>query len=430
MRHAIQNAFQSLKLSLVLFFFCSVPVGIAAATEWSGPAQQLAQKIVAVTGPGAVAVTVENRSSLWTKNVDAISGELRVDLEALGVRPAKPEQAAASAAVSLSENAQSCVWVAEIHQGAGASAVVMVSVPRGDNAGFAHESMPVSLRKIPLWAQEDRILDVLILEEDSAPRQIAVLDGEKVSIYRLKNGKWELDQRLGITHARPWPRDLRGRVMEAAAKDHLLDVYLPGVFCRSTASLPLTLNCRESDDPWPLVATAAASFPSFGGGPSVQPLGGFYSATRNFFTGALAPGVGKLSTVGKFYSAAALPREKYLLWLFAGTDGQIHLVDGVTDQAAKLGWGSDVASVKTACGSGWQALATGAGENAGNSGADSVRAYEIADRAPVPVSAALDFPGEITALWTEAKGDSAVAVVRNRETGAYEAFRLAAACSQ
>jgi len=48
----------------------------------------------------------------------------------------------------------------------------------------------------------------------------------------------------------------------------------------------------------------------------------------------------------------------------------------------------------------------------------------------VPVSAALDFPGEITALWTEAKGDSAVAVVRNRETGAYEAFRLAAACSQ
>ena len=111
-----------------------------------------------------------------------------------------------------------------------------------------------------------------------------------------------------------------------------------------------------------------------------------------------------------------------MLWLFAGTDGQIHLVDGVTDQAAKLGWGSDVASVKTACGSGWQVLATGAGENAGNSGADSVRAYEIADRAPVPVSAALDFPGEITALWTEAKGDSAVAVVRNRETGAMKRF--------
>jgi hypothetical protein len=65
-----------------------------------------------------------------------------------------------------------------------------------------------------------------------------------------------------------------------------------------------------------------------------------------------------------------------------------------------------------------------------DSGADSVRAYEIADRDPAPVSAALEFSGEITALWTEAKGDSAIAVVRNREAGDYEAFRLAVACSQ
>jgi hypothetical protein len=36
----------------------------------------------------------------------------------------------------------------------------------------------------------------------------------------------------------------------------------------------------------------------------------------------------------------------------------------------------------------------------------------------------------ITALWTEAKGDTAIAVVKNRETGNYEAFRLAVVCSQ
>ncbi len=288
--------------------------------------------------------------------------------------------------------------------------------------------MPLSLRKIPLWAQEDRILDVLVLEEDSTPKHIAVLDSEKVSIYRLKNGKWQLEQSLGIAHARAWLRDLRGRIM--AAKDHLLDVYLPGVFCRTTASLPLTLNCHESDDPWPLLATSPVSSSPLGGAPAAQPLGAFYSASRNFFTGALAPGVGKLTTVGKFYSAAPLPREKYVLWLFAGTDGQVHLVDGVTDQALKLGWGSDVVSVKTACGSGWQVLATGTGDNAADNGMDSVRAYEMVDRDPVPVSAPLDFPGEITTLWTEAKGDSAIAVVRNRETGAYEAFRLAVACGQ
>ena len=75
-------------------------------------------------------------------------------------------------------------------------------------------------------------------------------------------------------------------------------------------------------------------------------------------------------------------------------------------------------------------MATSSAQNGPGSWTDSVRLYEIADRDPVPVSAVLDFPGEITALWREAKGDTAIAVVRNHETGEYEAFRLAVACSQ
>jgi len=410
----------------VLLWCCSLLAN--AASSWNEPTQQLARKIVAVTGPGAVGVIVENRSSLSKKDFDTISGILRVNLEALGARPAQPEQAAATAAVWLSENPRFYVWVAEIHQGAAESTVVIVILPRRNESELEEDSMPMSLRKIPLWTQEGRILDVLVLQEDGTPRQIAVLDGERVAIYRLMNSKWQQEQSLSITHLRPWPRDLRGRML--AAKDHLLDVYLPGVFCRSSSALPLALNCRESDDPWPLVAPPPVTFPSFGGAPAVQPLGAFFSATRNFFTGALTPGVGRLTAVGKFYSAAPLPRDKYVLWLFLGTDGQVHLVDGITDQAAKPGWGSAVASVKTACGANWQVLATGVGENMTDSGADSVRAYEIADRDPAPVSAALEFSGEITALWTEAKGDSAIAVVRNLETGDYEAFRLAVACSQ
>jgi len=430
MDYVVRNSIRGLKSALILFLFCGI--GNAVADDWNGTAQQLARKIVAVTGPGAVTVTVENRSSLAKKDVDAIGGLLLVELEALGARAAKPEQAAAVVAVWLSENPRWYVWVAEIHQGGGEASVVMVSMPHGDESGFEREAMPVSLRKIPLWEQEDRILDVLVLEEDTAPRHIAVLDGGKVAIYRLKNGKWQLEQSMAVTHGRPWPRDLRGRVM--AAKDHLLDVYLPGVFCKSTTSLPLALNCRETDDPWPLMGplagTSAGSLSSFAGGAAVQPLGAFYSATRNFFTGALTPGVGELTTVEKFYSVAPLPRGKYVLWLFAGTDGEIHLVDGMTDQTAKLGWGSDIASLKTACGAGWQVLAASAGERGRENGADSVRAYEIADRDPVPVSAGLDFSGGITALWTEAKGDGAIAVVRNFGTGEYEAFRLATDCSR
>jgi hypothetical protein len=410
----------------------------ARAADWSGPEQQLARKIVAVTGPGAVALTVENRSSLGKRENEIIQNGLRSTLEGLGIRFVKAEQAAATVAISLSENPEAYVWVAEIRQGAGEVAVVMVSAPRAEGSTAMHDSVPLTLRKISLFTQDDPVLDVAVLEESTIPMHIAVLEPEKVSLYRMQGGKWQQEQALGIVHARPWPRDLRGRLIPA--KDHLLDVYLPGVICHSTAAVPLTLSCRESDDPWPLLSgpllsgtlngSSLSVFPSAGlgnGASTVVPqMGAFFAPTRNFFTGALTPSVGKFTTVPKFYSAALLPREKYTLWLFAATDGQVHMVDGVSDQIARLGWGSDVASVKTACGAGWQVLATSSGD-----AGDAVRAYEFPDRDPVAVSAALDFSsGVVTALWTEARGDTSVVVVRDRETGSYEAFRLALACSQ
>ena len=163
------------------------------------------------------------------------------------------------------------------------------------------------------------------------------------------------------------------------------------------------------------------------GASSVIPeMRAFFAPTRNFFTGALTPGIGKFAIVPKFYSAALLPRDKYTLWLFAATDGQVHMVDGVSDQIARLGWGSDLASVRTACGAGWQILAT----SSGGEDQDSIRAYEFPDRDPVAVSAPADFSGAITALWSEAKGDTAVAIAHNREAGSYGAFRVALSCNK
>ena len=74
------------------------------AIDWSKAEQQLARQIAAVTGPGAVAVRLENRSSLTKKDADAANSRLQADLEALGVRAVMPEQAAATVTVSLSKN--------------------------------------------------------------------------------------------------------------------------------------------------------------------------------------------------------------------------------------------------------------------------------------------------------------------------------------
>jgi hypothetical protein len=423
----------ALPLCFALYSFLLIPglVISSFAADWNVPEQQLARKIVAVTGPGAVALTVENRSSLSRRESDIVSDGLHSALEKLGLRFVKPEQAAATVTISLSENPNAYVWVAEIRLGDGKVSIEMVSSPHIDGVVSAHDTVPLSIRKIPVWAQEEPILDVLILEENATPTHIAVLGPEDVSLYRLQGGKWQREQALAVAHARPWPRDLRGRLIPG--KGQLLDAYLPGVICHSTDGMPLALNCQESDDPWPLVAGSAgggvaANFPSAVASalPVIPQVGAFFASTRNFFTGALAPGVGKFATVSKFYSAAFLPRGKYVLWLFAAVDGQIHMVDGVSDQPARLNWGSDVVSLRTACGAGWQVLATSSGATE----SDSMRAYEFPDRDAVPVSAAVDFGARVTALWTEAKGDTAIAVARNGETGRYEAFRMAVACNQ
>ena len=380
------------------------------ASEWRAPEEQLARKITARTGPGTLALDVVNRSSLSHADTEEIRRGLLTELAALGVRSVNADQAAATVQITLSENLRDYVWVAEIHQGNNEASVIMVATPRPALAAAERPASALMIHKTLLWTDENRILDVALL--NSNPQHIILLEPENIVLPKFQDGRWQQEQSLPVPHMHPWPRDLRGRL--ALRKDHLFDAYLPGIFCRSTATAPLAVNCYESDDPWPL-------------GTDQSGLSAFFASTRNFFTGVLSPGIEKQTTVKAFYSAAMLPRDKYKLWIFATVDGQVHLVDGVTDQtAAKLGWGSDLAGVRSGCGLGWQVLATGAGDSTG----ETVRAFEIADREPVAVSQPAEFNGRITALWADSDGTGAIAVSQNSETGKYEAYRLSITCSQ
>jgi hypothetical protein len=392
---------------LLAFYFLA---GSVLAADWSTPAGQLAQKIAAKTGPGAVAVEFVNRSSVSKGDFDDARRALTTELAALGLHFVNPEQAAAAIQISLSENPQSYLWIAQIQAGPAEPSVVIISTSRTGTIVAAHEAAPLTIHKTMLWAQEARILDAAILDGNSS--HLAVLDPDQVSLYKMQDGRWQLEQSLTITHANPWPRDLRGRLI--LRRDHLFDVFLPGVTCQSSNSGSLRLNCRASDDPWPV-------------GFEPMNMHAFFAPARNFFPGVLAPGEGKQTTAPAFYNIAPLPRNKYVLWVVAAVDGQIHLLDGIRDQMLlKTGWGSEIASVKSTCGAGWQLLAS----QEGNGTPDAVRAFEIADREPSPASSSLEFPGPITAMWTESGGDGAIAVENNAETGKYEAYRLSVACGQ
>jgi hypothetical protein len=368
---------------------------------------EFAEKIISVTGPGALAVQVTNHSSLSKNQVESVQRGLLAGLASFGGRLVDQGQAVATVRVSLSEDLRNYVWIAEIKQATNASSVAMISAPRLKFNVSPLENAPLSIRKTLLWSSEARILDVA----EISGGHLLVLYPEQITLYKSQGGKWQAEQSLAVTHSRPWPRDLRGRLVPR--KDHLFDAYLPGLFCQSKASAPLGVNCRQSDDPWPI-------------GSEQEPQSGFFTPARNYFTGALSPGVGRTRAAPAFYSAAWIPRERYTLWLFAGLDGSIHSLDGVSDQTANLGWGSDIASVHSGCGSGWQVLAS----SPANGAEDSIRAFEMSDREPVPATQAISLDGGVSALWTAPDGGSAIAVSRHQETGAYEAFQLTITCGQ
>lgn len=401
------------QLAIVLaatFFFASFARADSASNDLANAEKDLAHKIAALTGPGAVNLSVDNRSSLTVKQADAVRAGLQMQLEALGVHMVGAEQAAATVSVTLSESPQFYVWSAAIQAG-NQSSSALTSLPRPEQSMLKADAFLVTLRKQPLWEQAEPILDVAVLQEKATPTEIAVLDPEAVTFYAQRNGQWAMEQRLPVSHDRPWPRDVRGRLL--VDRDRALQVYMPGVRCATRKQGGLALDCGASDDPWPI-------------GMSGVTQSAFYTVKRNLFTGDLTPPIGKLATVPKFYSAAAFPRAGYVFWLFTGADGTLHRVDGMTDQPMKLNWGSDLAVVRSACGTGLALLAT----SDAAAGADAVRAYDVPDRDPVPVSAPLEFDGPVVAMWAAGNADSAVAVTTNRETGKYEAYRLQVACSQ
>ena len=228
-------------------------------------------------------------------------------------------------------------------------------------------------------------------------------------MYTNDSGRWRQRYTLAINHAQTWPRDLRGRLQIDGFK---MTASLPGTLCSGTLSPP-SLDCRASDDPWPL---------------EPGQLIAFYSARRNFFNGILAgPNAG--ASVIAFFSGATWPMGDQRQWLFAGTDGHARLYQRDLSAPAAVfnGWGSNLAVIHSGCGSGWQVLASAPTDNIHP---DALQALEASGRDLQPVSAAVDLSGAVSAMWTSGKNYETVnAVMQSPATGKYEAIVLTVSCN-
>jgi len=62
---------------------------------------------------------------------------------------------------------------------------------------------------------------------------------------------------------------------------------------------------------------------------------------------------------------------------------------------------------------------------------DSIQAVEVTGREALPVSAAVDLPGAVEALWTAGNYSQIVnGVMLSQASGKYEAFTLTVICNQ
>lgn len=376
----------------------------APETTWAAPSARIAKEIAAISGPGTATLTIQNQSSIPGDQLPTIKRDIEAQLQVNGIQIRSAENAATTITVTLSENLQGWLWIAQVGQGSEVKSA-LIPVPRSGGLPVAQGTPAMTLKKTLVHSQSDAILDFAMIRAGSETH-LVVLDGNNISLYRSTGTRYELEQAFPVAHLRPFPRDLRGRL--AIGRDHLFDAYLPGVICSSSVSIPVNVTCRESDDPWPL-----------------GPQKALFNSAHNYFSGALLPGIGK--PVSPFFTAGDLPRSNYNLWIFAGVDGVVHESDGVNERriasAVTGDWGSDLAAVHDACGLGTQLLVASAGNDA-----ESLRAYEVPDREPAQVSAPLTLDGEITALWPSMDGTTANVVVHDKTGGRYEAYSVSVAC--
>ncbi len=384
-------------LGVWLMLLLAVPA--FAADVFAEAARRLALEIAAKAG-NEMSISVRNMSSVSAGQFAAIRRTLESQLRAQGLKVVMG--GAVETRITLAENVQGFLWVAEIRNG-DTQQVAIEPIARDTTAA----STPMFvLRRTLIWTQDEPILDLALLNSGGTSR-LVVLGPGRVSLYAMQGARGELVETAPILRTAPLPRDVRGRLIPA--QDHLFDAYLPGMHCTAEQKVAGT-TCTATDDPWPLDLN----------------LNAFFAASRDFFTGLLSGTAAQGKTIAPFYSAAKLDDHGSALWVFAGVDGRARIFDGATESVADLkGWGSDIAGMKSNCGTGTQLLASRAADT---NSPDAVQAFELAGRQLVVASQPIEFAGPITALWPAEGG--AVAVTRNLKTGSYEAFSLTVDCGR
>jgi hypothetical protein len=388
-------------LAALLFF---LPRYAWSADDPAGAARELARRTAAFAGTGAlVAVAWRNVASLDSATAGQARAVFETTLEEAGVRVSEIAPAV-EVEITLSENGSQYLMVEESRKGEERQ-VWIASWKRG--APSAAPAQGVALEKKLVWEQDEAILDVAF-----PAAGLLVLSPARVTLYTQANGKWEASKSVALTPANPWPRDPRGHLRTNGKS---FQAFLPGMACSGATEPVLQMECRGADEPWVIESGSRAL------------LLGNFAAARNYFDGRVTTQSGVRKTVPPFFSAASVEDQGRTWWVLAQVDGRSQIFDAAWQPAGGAGqWGSDIAGTDARCGGGSQVLAT---RPADPGEPDTVQAFAVVNQAATAITAAVDFPGPVTALWPSG-GISVLAVARDLRTGRYAAYLVTVACGR
>jgi hypothetical protein len=373
----------------------------------------LAGKIATAVKPSnAISLEVKSISSLGSEDVESIRKALEAELTLRGLQVTA---GGAAVRVTLSENAEGFVWIAECRREDG-TAVLVEKVERRAEAERATGTPSVVLHRESVWEQTRPMFDFLISDVSVDGRPLMfVLESKQVVSYHKEKALWYPTEAFPIPVSDRRPRDLRGLI---DVSQQLFTFQLSDGLCDGVARVTFELKCDKG---------GPAAWPIFAGG---QERGTMTLVEgRNYFSGDVDLYEGVEAKAPPFFSVAVMKRMEGGEWILAEVDGKSRKYQ--ESSAAPViysGWGDNIVSIARGCGEGWQILASGTGDW---TEPDLLRSYEVAGAgAPRADSEALEFPGPILALWPSLDGSTARVVSKNLKTGTYEASIVSVDCSR
>jgi hypothetical protein len=354
----------------------------------------LAHKVASSIRGASVTCFARNLSSLSGEEFSILSATFREELQRRGVRILTGD-AAMSVVLTVTENPTVYMGIVQIRSKENTE-TVMESLGPVEGAPAAELAYSLVLHRDFLFSQDSPILDV-VLEKDG--KHADALGPQGITFYELQGEHWKM---TGVEHLpahRSSSRELRGFLFFDVDTEA---VYFPAELCRLSIFDGKGWSCEKYMEPMPV---------------------------RSVSEDATA---GK--KLGSWFSAAQFGPEQATRIIVTGQEGSARLYEEGPDPVALFpGWGSEIASVHTGCGGGWQLLVTGQRDW---TQADTIQAVEIRERRAQPVTSPVEVAGAVIALHTPATRSadeasasaSAVAVVRNLRTGRYEVYRLSITC--